>query len=72
MQASLLRHSEHRYRTLVEQLPIGIYIDEKDDSCANIYSNPRIIEMLGYSLDDWVGAPTSSGESSIPRTATVS
>src|ERR671931_1652022 len=56
-QASLLRHSEHRYRTLVEQLPIGIYIDEPDDTCTNIYSNPRLIEMLGYPLTDWVGDP---------------
>jgi two-component system cell cycle sensor histidine kinase/response regulator CckA len=56
-QAALLRHSEHRYRTLVEQLPIGIYIDEPDDTCTNVYSNPRVIEMLGYPLSKWVGDP---------------
>ena len=44
-QAALLRQSEHRYRTLVEQLPIGIYIDAPDASCTNIYSNPRVIEQ---------------------------
>jgi CheY-like chemotaxis protein len=52
-----LRHSEHRYRTLVEQLPIGIYIDHPDDTCTNVYSNPRVIEMLGHPLSDWIGDP---------------
>ena len=56
-QAALLRQSEHRYRTLVEQLPIGIYIDAPDASCTNIYSNPRLIEMLGYPLSDWADDP---------------
>src|SRR5207244_2451889 len=56
-QAWLLRSSEHRYRALIEQLPVGMYIDEPDATCTNIYSNPRIVEMLGYPLTDWVGDP---------------
>ena len=53
--ADRLRRSEHRYRVLVEQLPVGIYIDAPDTTATNLYSNPKIVEMLGYPAERWVG-----------------
>ena len=38
---------EHRYRTLVEQLPIVTYIDAPDESLANIFVSPQINDLLG-------------------------
>lgn len=38
---------EHRYRTLVEQLPIVTYIDEPDESLANLFVSPQINDLLG-------------------------
>src|SRR5688572_20217778 len=38
---------EHRYRTLVEQLPIVTYIDEPDESLANVFVSPQINDLLG-------------------------
>ncbi|HEU0248850.1 MAG TPA: EAL domain-containing protein [Gaiellaceae bacterium] len=52
-----LRLAEVRYRTLVEQLPLAIYIDRVDPSSSNIYSSPQLESMLGYSADEWVSDP---------------
>jgi PAS domain S-box-containing protein len=38
---------EHRYRTLVEQLPIVTYIDAPDESLANLFVSPQINDLLG-------------------------
>ena len=38
---------EHRYRTLVEQLPIVTYIDVPDASLANIFVSPQVNDLLG-------------------------
>jgi PAS domain S-box-containing protein len=38
---------EHRYRTLVEQLPIVTYIDVPDESLANLFVSPQINDLLG-------------------------
>jgi PAS domain S-box-containing protein len=55
--AEELGETQHRYRTLVDQLPVGVYLDEPGPAATNIYSNPYIIEMLGYPLERWVGDP---------------
>jgi PAS domain S-box-containing protein len=38
---------EHRYRTLVEQLPIVTYIDVPDASLANLFVSPQVNGLLG-------------------------
>jgi PAS domain S-box-containing protein len=38
---------EHRYRTLVEQLPIVTYIDVPDASLANLFVSPQVNDLLG-------------------------
>jgi diguanylate cyclase (GGDEF)-like protein/PAS domain S-box-containing protein len=48
-----LRDAEHRYRTLVEQLPAVTYIDPVDDPDTSLYTSPHIEQMLGYTPQEW-------------------
>ena len=41
------------FRTLVEQLPLVVYIDEADADCTNLYTSPQTEKMLGYSPLEW-------------------
>ena len=43
-----------RFRGLVEQLPLSVYIDRLDDVSSNVYTSPQIEQMLGYSVAEWV------------------
>ncbi len=43
-----------RFRSLVEQLPLSVYIDRLDDVSSNVYTSPQIEQMLGYAVADWV------------------
>ena len=53
--AGSLAHEEvnRRYRTLVEQLPLVIYIDALDASSSNIFTSKQIEPLLGYSVEEW-------------------
>ncbi len=53
-----LREAELRYRTLVEQLPLAVYIDRVDEKSSNIYSSPQIEAMLGYTVEEWRSNPS--------------
>ena len=53
-----IRMAETRYRTLVEQLPLAVYIDRVDASSSNVYTSPQIEDMLGYSVEEWVADPS--------------
>jgi PAS domain S-box-containing protein len=48
-----LRTAEERYRALVEQLPLAIYIDRLDELSSNVYTSPHIEKMIGYSAERW-------------------
>ena len=49
------RHEiERRYRTLVEQLPLVIYVDALDAASSNIFTSPQVEWLLGYSVDEWL------------------
>ena len=37
-----IRLAETRYRTLVEQLPLAVYIDRVDADSSNVYTSPQI------------------------------
>ncbi|HEU5490351.1 MAG TPA: EAL domain-containing protein, partial [Gaiellaceae bacterium] len=52
-----VRLGETRYRTLVEQLPLAVYIDRIDESSSNLYTSPQIEPMLGYSVEEWMADP---------------
>jgi diguanylate cyclase (GGDEF)-like protein/PAS domain S-box-containing protein len=43
-----------RYRTLVEQLPLVVYIDALDAASSNIFTSSQVEPLLGYSPDEWV------------------
>ena len=44
---------ELRYRTLVEQLPLVVYVDALDETSSNLFTSPRIEEVLGFSVEEW-------------------
>jgi PAS domain S-box-containing protein len=48
-----LRRSERLYRNLVESLPVGLYLDAPDGSALNLYSNPALLEMFGWTAEEW-------------------
>ena len=48
-----LRRLELRYRTLVEQLPLGMYIRPIDMSQPNLYASPQLEPMIGYPAEHW-------------------
>jgi diguanylate cyclase (GGDEF)-like protein/PAS domain S-box-containing protein len=47
------REIERRYRTLVQQLPLVIYVDALDEASSNIFTSTQIEPMLGYSIAEW-------------------
>ena len=51
------REAEVRYRTLVEQLPLAIYIDALDEAGTSIYNSPQNAEITGYTHEQWVTEP---------------
>jgi diguanylate cyclase (GGDEF)-like protein/PAS domain S-box-containing protein len=42
-----------RYRTLIEQLPLVVYVDALDSISSNIFTSRQIEPMLGYSVEEW-------------------
>jgi diguanylate cyclase (GGDEF)-like protein/PAS domain S-box-containing protein len=42
-----------RYRTLVEHLPLVIYVDALDASSSNMFTSRQIEPLLGYSVEEW-------------------
>jgi diguanylate cyclase (GGDEF)-like protein/PAS domain S-box-containing protein len=47
-----------RYRTLVEQLPLVVYIDALDAASSNLFTSPQIEPLLGYTVEEWASDPT--------------
>lgn len=48
----LLRHSEARYRSLVERMPAVTYLQEIGSPAAAMYMSPRIEDLTGYSPEE--------------------
>jgi len=42
-----------RYRTLIEHLPLVVYVDALDAVSSNIFTSPQIEPLLGYSIEEW-------------------
>jgi len=49
--------SERRYRQLVEELPLTVYMDEPDARATPIYISPQVEKLLGYRPDEWLADP---------------
>jgi PAS domain S-box-containing protein len=54
-------HSEpldpNAYRALVEGVPAILYIDEPDELSTNRYTSPQLVEILGFTLEEWTSDP---------------
>jgi PAS domain S-box-containing protein len=48
---------ERRYRQLVEDMPLSFYITSIDSNMEPLYVSPAIVDLLGYSLDEWKADP---------------
>ena len=42
------------YRALVEGAPAILYIDRPDELSTNLYTSPQIVDLLGYSVEEWM------------------
>jgi len=51
------REIERRYRTLVEQLPLVVYVDALDEASSNIFTSGGIEPLLGYTVEEWRDDP---------------
>jgi diguanylate cyclase (GGDEF)-like protein/PAS domain S-box-containing protein len=51
------QEAEARYRTLVEQLPLAIYIDALDDVGTSLYNSPRNAVITGHTHEEWLADP---------------
>jgi PAS domain S-box-containing protein len=52
-----LAEAEERYRTLVEQIPAVVYVDENDDNSTARYVSPYYEKMLGYTPEERISDP---------------
>jgi PAS domain S-box-containing protein len=48
---------ERRYRQLVEDMPLSFYITSIDSNTDPLYVSPAIVDLLGYSLEEWKANP---------------
>jgi PAS domain S-box-containing protein len=46
--------SEARYRSLVERLPVVVYVDSDEQRPRSLYVSPNSLEMLGYAPGDYL------------------
>jgi len=49
-----LEDADARYRAMVEQLPAVVYVADIGAEATWHYVSPRIVELLGYSADEWL------------------
>ncbi|HEY8858983.1 MAG TPA: EAL domain-containing protein [Gaiellales bacterium] len=57
-----LRVAEARYRSLVEQLPLGIYQNALDEPGTPLYRSPATAAITGRSLTEWSEHPGLAAE----------
>jgi diguanylate cyclase (GGDEF)-like protein/PAS domain S-box-containing protein len=52
-----LRRAENRYRSLVEQMPAAIYIDDVNETNSAVYRSPHVEKVLGYGPEEYLTDP---------------
>ncbi len=52
-----LRQAEIRYRSLVESLPMCVFVDSVDDLSSNVYTSPQSEAITGYTAEEWTTDP---------------
>ncbi|HEY7793066.1 MAG TPA: PAS domain S-box protein [Gaiellaceae bacterium] len=45
------------FRTIVERLPLVVYVDELDERSSPVYISPQIERLLGYTQEEWLANP---------------
>jgi len=48
---------EARYQSLVEHIPAVVFLDDVDDLETTLYINPRIEDLTGFTVDEWLTDP---------------
>ena len=51
------REAQSRYKLMVEQLPIIVYVNPVEDMERITYVSPQIQNILGYSAEEWLADP---------------
>jgi two-component system cell cycle sensor histidine kinase/response regulator CckA len=49
--------SRFDFRTIVERLPLVVYVDELDEHSSPLYISPQIKRLLGYTPEEWLADP---------------
>jgi PAS domain S-box-containing protein len=44
-------------RSLIDQVPVTVYIDRLDDMSSNVFMGPQLEAVLGYSAEEWASDP---------------
>jgi diguanylate cyclase (GGDEF)-like protein/PAS domain S-box-containing protein len=57
-----LRAAEARFRTLVEQLPLAIYVNDIDAAGTALYRSPATETITGHSPEQWIADPALLAE----------
>jgi adenylate cyclase len=52
-----LRTSEAQFRSLVEKLPAVVYRMDPDDERRSVYVSPHVVDILGYTREEWLDQP---------------
>lgn len=52
-----LHEAQETYRHLVEGIPAILYIDAVDDLSSNIYTSPQVMDLLGFTVEQWRDEP---------------
>jgi diguanylate cyclase (GGDEF)-like protein/PAS domain S-box-containing protein len=52
-----IRAHEERFKLLVEQSPVVVYIDALDETASTLYISPRIEQVTGYGPKEWRADP---------------
>src|SRR4029453_8291832 len=45
---------EATLRTLIEHVPVTVYIVRLDETGSNVYTSPRLVSELGYTAQEWI------------------
>jgi PAS domain S-box-containing protein len=53
-----LRAAEHRYRSLVENIPAVTYMEATDRSFVDFFISPQLEQVLGWTPEEWASTET--------------